>query len=180
MQTSSEKRQPRFEHKDSTTKAKLIEIEREYSVPVRELWQAFTNPEALKQWWWPNGIHAEHVELEATEGGRYFISMNGYDGAGPVGGMTGRFEEVVENERLVMTDQFADKRGKAITPDQAQMPGGWSDMAYITFEFESDGSNGSRFKLSQQGIPNEYQKDCIQGWSESFDKLESYLSKRSH
>jgi hypothetical protein len=31
------------------------------------------------------------------------------------GGMTGQFEELTENERIVMSDQFADENGRAIS-----------------------------------------------------------------
>jgi hypothetical protein len=34
----------------------------------------------------------------------------------------------------------------------------------------------SRFRLAQQGIPDEMQKECVQRWLESFDKLEKYLA----
>lgn len=60
------------------------------------------------------------------------------------------------------------------------MKGVWPEMIYITFEFESADENTSHFHLSQEGIPNEMQKDCIQGWSESFDKLAEYLEGRKH
>jgi hypothetical protein len=57
------------------------------------------------------------------------------------------------------------------------MPGDWPKMIYITFDFEAINGDASRLVLSQQGIPNEMQNDCIQGWSESFDKLRQYLGE---
>jgi uncharacterized protein YndB with AHSA1/START domain len=151
-------------------------IKREFDVPVARLFEAFKTAEALKVWWWPKGLYSDRIDIEFREGGRYFINMKGYDQGG--GGMTGRFEEIVENKRLVMTDSFADESGRAISAKEAKIGGEWPEMVYITFDFESVGENASRFTLSQQGIPNEMQKDCIQGWSESFDKLENFLSGR--
>ncbi len=179
MQISQEKQRQSPQHKLSSPQSKLLEIEREFRVPVDQLFEAFTNAEAIKSWWWPKGLHSDHTEIDFHEGGKYFINMKGYDQGGG-GGMTGQFEEIVKNERIVMTDQFANEQGRPISAKEAKMPGEWPDMIYITIDFESLGDNKSRFKLYQQGIPNEMQKDCVQGWSESFDKLENYLEGRSH
>ena len=48
----------------------------------------------------------------------------------------------------------------------------------ITFAFEPRGDDASRLHLAQEEIPEEMQKDCVQGWSESFDKLVRYLAGR--
>lgn len=177
MQTSQEKTKLVSQYKNSTPKAKLLVIEREFQVPVEKLFAAFSTAETLKAWWWPKELYTDHVEIDFREGGRYFINMKGFDQGG--GGMTGRFEEIVPNERLVMTDQFADKTGRAISAKEADMPGEWPELVYITFDFEEAGASASRFKLSQQGIPNQLQKDCVQGWQESFDKLERFLADRT-
>jgi uncharacterized protein YndB with AHSA1/START domain len=176
MQTSNETHISSSIHKASTTQSRLLEIKREFKVPVRRLFEAFKTAEALKTWWWPNNIYADHIDYDFREGGHYYMSMKGFgDGRG---GMTGHFEEIVEEKRIVMTDQFADKNGQPISAKEAKMPGDWPSMVYITFDFQSVDENTGRLVLSQQGIPNELQKDCIQGWSESFDKLDHYLGGR--
>ncbi|WP_413587121.1 SRPBCC family protein [Bdellovibrio sp. HCB274] len=181
MQTSQEKGNRRQIHKESTPQAPLLVIEREFDVPVSQLFAAFSDSDSLKEWWWPQEFFADEADVDFREGGEFFISMDGGGtDTGIAGGMTGRYEEIVENKRIVMTDQFADKEGNAITPDEAGMPGDWSEMAYITFEFDDLGGKRSRFRLSHQGVPAKFQQDCIQGWSESFDKLEKYLRGYSH
>ena len=50
-----------------------------------------------------------------------------------------------------------------------------SEKIFITFEFEADGPDSSRLKLSHQGIPNEGQAECLNGWNQMFNKLEDYL-----
>lgn len=152
---------------------KPLEISRDFKVPVEKLFSAFTTPEAIKAWWWPKDMHAEHVDLDFREGGKYFIDMKGYDQGG--GGMTGEFKKIDKNKRIVMTDHFADENGKAIAAKDVKIPGNWQDDINITFEFESTDKNITHFKLSQTGIPDEARKDCIQGWSESFDKLEQFI-----
>lgn len=174
METYRDKNTQTPAHKHSTPQSRLLEIERTFSAPVSDVFDAFRNPETLKVWWWPKGLYADRVDLNFREGGNYFFNMLGFDRGG--GGMTGQFEEIVENERIVMTDQFADENGRAISAQEAKMPGDWPEICYVTFEFESLGDNTCRLHLSQEGIPNELHAECIQGWNESFDKLDTYLT----
>lgn len=178
MQSPQTKSTPSTHYKGSSPDSKLLEIVRNFDVPVEDLFKAFTTAEAVKVWWWPKDLYTDHVEIKFAEGGKYFFNMKGYEQGG--GGMTGSFEEIIPNKRIVMTDHFADDKGNAISAKEAKMPGTWPEVIYITFDFASLGANASRFKLSQQGIPNELQKDCVQGWSQSFDKLEKYLEDRQH
>jgi uncharacterized protein YndB with AHSA1/START domain len=181
LQTKQEKRNQRSMPEGSLPEPKLLEIRREFQVPVARLFEAFATADVVKAWWWPNGLHAERIDYDFREGGRYFISMKGQvQGKDASGGMTGEFEEIVNKERIVMTDSFADEKGRAISAQDAGMPGQWPEQISITFEFETASKEASRFRLAQQGIPDEMQKDCIQGWSESFDKLERYLAHRTH
>ncbi|MEO8371910.1 MAG: SRPBCC domain-containing protein [Candidatus Solibacter sp.] len=177
MQTRQDKRNQSSTAEGSAPTPKLLEIRRDFQVPVALLYEAFTSAEALKSWWWPDGLHAGRIDFDFREGGQYFISMKGrVQGKDASGGMTGEFEEIVENQRIVMTDSFADEKGRVISAHEAGMPGQWPEQISITFEFEAAGKAASRFRLVQQGIPDEMQKDCVQGWSESFDKLERYLA----
>lgn len=177
MQTTQDKNRQSGAHKNSTPQSRLLEIDREFDVPVSRLFEAFKTSEALKIWWWPKELYADRVDYDFREGGKYVINMKGnVPDEHQSGGMTGRIEEIAENKRIVMTDSFADENGRAISAKEANMPGDWPEMIYITFDFESVGEERSRLHLSQEGIPNEMQKDCMQGWNESFDKLENYLA----
>lgn len=87
MQISQEQKNQSAAHKVSTPQSDLLEIKRDFNNSVDELFKAFTTAEALKMWWWPKHIHADHIEIDFREGGKYFISMKGIDISD--GGMTG-------------------------------------------------------------------------------------------
>jgi uncharacterized protein YndB with AHSA1/START domain len=177
METSHETENQFAQHLNSTSQSQLIVIERDFSAPIEKVFDAFINPETLKIWWWPKGLYSDYIEMDFREGGKFFINMKGISGKG--GGMTGEFEEIVKNERIVISDQFADEKDQPLTAKDVDMPGEWPEKVYTTYEFSSIDANKTHFKLSQQGVPNEAQRDCYQGWNESFDKLENYLSKGS-
>lgn len=178
MQTSQQTSNSPSVHKHSTPQSRLLTIDRQFSAPVEKLFKAFTSADALKTWWWPKGLYSDRVDIDFRVGGRVFINMKGYDQGG--GGMTSTYEEIIENKSIVMTDQFADADGNAISAQEAKMPGEWPEMGYITLEFFPVGENSSRLALSQEGVPNELQKDCVQGWMESFDKLDEFLGGQKH
>ncbi len=174
METNQTAQTHSTQHFDSTPQSPLLVIDRDFNVPVKKLFDAFTNVEKLKAWFWPNGLYSDHIEMDFREGGKYFINMKGMEDHG--GGMIGQFEEIIPNKRIVLTSQLADKNGNPISAKDINMPGEWPEIIYITYEFSPITESKSHFKLSQQGIPNEAQRDCYRGWGESFDKLERYLS----
>ncbi len=176
MQSSQEQDNQSGVHLNSTPESKLIVIQRKYDVPVNKLFKAFSSSEALKSWWWPNAYYTDRVDLQFSVGGTYYINMRGTE---TNTGMTGQFEEIVHNERIVMTDHFADETGNPITAQEAKMPGNWPETVYITFDFTAIDARTSMVKLTQEGIPTDQQSDCYQGWSEMFDKLHTYLAPKS-
>lgn len=171
MQTSIEKQAS--SNTNSPAASNLIEIEREINVPVAQLFMAFANADAIEAWWWPEGIYSDNTEIDFVTGGRYFINMKGHDSS--LGGMTGRFEEIVPNKLIVLTDQFANEHGQPISAQEANIAGAWPQTIIDTFEFESLSENKSRVKLSQLGVPPEAREECIKGWNQMFDKLERFL-----
>jgi uncharacterized protein YndB with AHSA1/START domain len=173
MQTTQDRGTSTSIHKKPTPESDLLVIQRTFNVPVEDLYLTFTTPEDIQAWWWPQGLFADKLEYDFREGGHYFIRWKSDDGK--FGGMSGEFEEIVNNKRIVMAGGFADENGRAISAQQAGMSGVWPETGYITFEFNADRDGVSRVTLSQQGVPNEGQKDCKKGWSQMFDKLEKYL-----
>jgi len=181
MQTSQLEQNQHSIGEGSALNPKLLEVRRQFQAPVARLFEAFTSAEALKAWWWPNGLHADRIDYDFREGGKYFINMSGkVQGKDASGGMMGEFKKIVQDELIVMTDSFADQNGRAISAREAGMSGEWPEIITITFAFEPAGESASRLHLAQQGIPEEMQKDCVQGWSESFDKLVRYLADRKN
>lgn len=153
-----------------------LAITRVFDASVERLFASFSTPDAIQAWWWPVDLHADRVDLDFREGGRYFINMKGGDWTG---GMTGVFESIVPNRRLVMSDRFADGDGRPVSAKEAGLQGDWPETLFITLEFEAVQDRVSRLHLVQQGIPREMHEDCIRGWSESFDKLDRYLASTS-
>ncbi|MGH8018436.1 MAG: SRPBCC family protein [Opitutaceae bacterium] len=74
------------------------------NAPREKVFQAWTKPELLKQWFAPLPWTTPHAEIDARPGGSNLIVMRGPDGAEfPNRGV---YLEVVQNERIVVTDAY--------------------------------------------------------------------------
>jgi uncharacterized protein YndB with AHSA1/START domain len=103
--------------KDATRKAALttpsdreIRTERVFDAPRELVWQAFTDPKLVAQWWGRgNKLVIERLEVE--RGGHWRFVEHSPDG---VHGFEGRFREVTRPERLVMTFEWDGMPGHVI------------------------------------------------------------------
>ena len=85
-------------------------ITRKFAAPRGLVFQAWTEPRHLAEWWGPRGFTNPVCEWEAQPGGRLYDVMRAPNGAEfPMGG---RFTEVVAPERLVFTCGALDESGK--------------------------------------------------------------------
>ena len=83
---------------------KEITFERTYEAPVEKVWQAWTDPLELKQWWGPNDVLIPECEVDLKVGGRIYIVMEAGEAMGPYKGtrwpMEAHFTEIVPNSKL--------------------------------------------------------------------------------
>ena len=104
-----------------------IELRRRFRAPRERVFAAWTQPEALKKWWFPAGWLPLAVELNLREGGAYKFAM--YQ---PATGMkiavSGRFLEIRPPERLRFSwrwsGAFDDMPETLVTVDFVEFPGG--------------------------------------------------------
>jgi uncharacterized protein YndB with AHSA1/START domain len=79
-----------------------VRIERIFDAPVDRVWQAFTDPTLVAQWWGRgNKLVIERMEVE--RGGHWRFVEHTSDG---MDGFEGRYREVTPPERLVQTFEW--------------------------------------------------------------------------
>jgi uncharacterized protein YndB with AHSA1/START domain len=89
---------PRFK------KAKHLDFERTYPAPLATVWQAWTDPELLAQWWAPEHTSVTECTIELHVGGTIHIVMEAGEGMGKYRGtrwpMSGTFTSIEAEEHL--------------------------------------------------------------------------------
>ena len=83
-------------------------VRRRFAAPAQTVFEAWTRPELLKQWWAPKsmGVPLASCELDARTGGRYRFEF-GHDASKSMA-FFGKYIDVVSNARLAWTNDESD------------------------------------------------------------------------
>jgi len=153
-----------------------IIVKRVFDAPHRCVWQAWTEPEQMMRWWGPKGFTTPSCRLNVQVGGGYLFCMRSPDGQEVCG--TGIYREVVEMEKIVMTDSFADEKGNVVPPSYYGMDMDWPEEVLVTVTFEELEYCTTLLTLRYSGLPaGEMSEQNEIGWNEAFDKLAEMLAR---
>jgi uncharacterized protein YndB with AHSA1/START domain len=151
-----------------------LTITRIFDAPREKVWKAWTTPAGVKKWWGPKYFTSPVSKIDLRKGGKYLSCMRGPDGKDYWS--TGVYKEIVPPERLVVTDSFADEKGKVVPASHYGMAGEWPRELLVTVTFEDVGGK-TKMVLLHEGIPAGMMREMTEtGWSESFDKLAEYIA----
>jgi uncharacterized protein YndB with AHSA1/START domain len=156
----------------STPLQKTVFVTRILDLPLNSTWKAWTDSESFKKWWGPREYTCPTCSIDFRVGGKYLACMKAHDGR--EFWSTGVFKEIVPLHKIVYTDSFSDSKGNVVPASDYKMPGNWPLELIVTLTLEEVGGQ-TKLALQQVGIPEEIYNDCIEGWQQSFDKLESNL-----
>lgn len=57
-----------------------LRITRTFKAPIELMWEVWTNPEHIANWWGPNGFTNTIHNMDFREGGEWKLTMHGPDG----------------------------------------------------------------------------------------------------
>jgi uncharacterized protein YndB with AHSA1/START domain len=104
-------------HIDITTSDKEIVVTRVFDAPRELVWEAFTDPKQIAQWWGPKGFTTTIEEYDLRPGGTWKHVMRGPDGAEYPNKSV--FREVIKNEKIAYAHGGAKKGGPGIHFEQS-------------------------------------------------------------
>jgi uncharacterized protein YndB with AHSA1/START domain len=139
-----------------------LNLRRHYPVAPEKVWRAWTDPQALKQWWGPGGPEAVSlVQLDVRVGGRFRILFGGP--RGDEHEVQGTYREVVPNRRLAFTWTWP-----RTTPERESL---------VTITFNAAGGGTELDFVHAQHFDEKVRDGHLQGWSEAFVKLDRFLQQ---
>jgi len=135
-----------------------VSITRELTAPLDRVWSAFTDPDALVHWFWPEAFNTT-VSLDPRAGGRYRIQATGRQM-----GISGEYHEVTPPHRLVFTWQWD----------------GEDEQSLVTVEL-SPHHGGTRLAIRHELLASEADRtNHAQGWHDCLDRLPGWLESVTH
>ena len=157
---------------DVQTRDTEIVIRRTLDAPRQLVFQMFTEPRHLAQFWGPKVTHVSVCTVDARVGGAFRVDMRGDDGA--VYSCTGTYRELVPPERIVYA---------ATTADDNPCGGGLPPRSVVTLTFAAEGGKTHltiHAKLqSPAAVEAAIAGGYSSGWNDSLDRLAELLMKRT-
>ncbi|HEX3211837.1 MAG TPA: SRPBCC family protein [Actinomycetota bacterium] len=142
-----------------------IVITRSFDAPRDLVFKAFTDPEAVGQWWGLDSTETVVDQLEARPGGRWrFV---GREGDGSEYGFHGVYHDLQDPERIVYTFEFEGMPGHVLLETIVFEDQDGRTLMTDTSVFQSVADRDGMLKSGMES-----------GAAESLDRLEAYLAKR--
>lgn len=91
----------------NSTADREINISRLFNAPVELVWEVWTDPEHLKNWWGPDGFTNTISKMQLEEGGEWDLVMHGPDGKDYKNKSI--FKEIIKHKKIVYEHVSAPK-----------------------------------------------------------------------
>lgn len=150
-----------MERKSNTADRELI-MSRLLNAPVDLVWEVWTNPEHIKNWWGPDGFTNTIHKMDFKPGGEWNFIMHGPDGTDFKNKCV--FKEIVKNKKIVYENVSGPK-------------------FLATIEFDAQGEKTS-IKWHMLFVSKEEFEQVVktfkadQGLKQNIDKLNHYLQSQ--
>lgn len=96
-----------MQNEKSSTADREINISRLLNAPVELVWEVWTDPEHLKNWWGPDGFTNTISKMQLEEGGEWDLVMHGPDGKDYKNKSV--FKEIIKHKKIVYEHVSAPK-----------------------------------------------------------------------
>jgi len=136
---------------------------RTFDAPIEKVWQAWQDPELVKQWWGPDGFTAPLAQMDFREGGISLVCMESPDFGKHFS--TWHYQKIVPMQRIEYVHNLADEHGGKIDPASVGMPPDFpqDQLHAVTFKALGDGqteltviehgwTEGQMMEMSRMGM----------------------------
>lgn len=142
-----------------------LSLTRKIKAPREKVFQAFTDPTLLTQWFGPKEVTTTDAQVDLKIGGRYQLTMQ--EPNGNIINHGGEYREIIPPEKLVFTWVLEGQGCEGSQGEYAE--------TIVTIEFQDIGSS-TRLILSHDFLPSTESKEAhTQGWIGCLDCLEETL-----
>jgi uncharacterized protein YndB with AHSA1/START domain len=161
--------------KNTVNEKERMVITRVFDAPRALVWEAWTNPKYVMQWWGPKGFTAPVCKIDFRVGGKFLCCMRSPDGQEGWNG--GEYHEIVPHEKIVYSLYFADAQGNKVDPAQYGIEHEAVEDARDVVIFEDFGNGQTKLTM----IGNETMEDAknsgqLEGWNETFEKVAAVIA----
>ncbi len=136
-----------------------LTIKRQLNATPAEIFEAWTDPTLLMQWFGPENVVTQDVSVDPRVGGGFRVVM--LEDTGERHEVSGTYYEVVANEKLVFSWSWI------TTPER---------VSRVIVTFKPDGAGTILTLLHEQLFDEQAVKGHTHGWTGSLAKLETLFA----
>jgi uncharacterized protein YndB with AHSA1/START domain len=136
-----------------------LALKRRLKAPPEKVYEAWTVPEKMIQWWGAANAASRTAEADVRVGGRFHVGFRGDDGGQH--DVSGIYREVVPGRKLVFSWAWR------TTPERESQ---------VTIDLKSDGAGTIVTLTHEQFFDDKARDDHRQGWSRALDNLEKVFA----
>ncbi len=162
---------------DGNRSQDAVVIERSFDAPADLIWQMWTDPEHLKEWFGPAGATIPVAKMDVRVGGSRLVCMEVQTPAGRRSmWFAGEYLQVVAHQLLVYTEFMSDENGNVVSLSEMGMSDGHPTTTEVRVELEQlDGV--TKMVMTHAGIPSD--SPGAAGWTMALDKLAARVATTS-
>jgi uncharacterized protein YndB with AHSA1/START domain len=149
-----------MENKKNDTSDRELRLSRVLDAPVELVWEVWTQPDHIAQWWGPNGFTNSIDRMEMKPGGEWHLVMHGPDGTDYINRSV--FREVVPMKRIVY-EHLTGPKFTATIEFEAQ-----GEKTYLTWHM--------LFQTVEEFIHTVKTYGADEGLKQNAEKLNRYLA----
>jgi uncharacterized protein YndB with AHSA1/START domain len=148
-----------MQQKENNSADRELRISRLFNAPIELVWEVWTNPDHIKNWWGPNGFTNTIHLMDVKNGGEWNLTMHGPDGTDFKNKSI--FKEIVPLEKIVY-EHITGPKFLATVEFEAQM-----DKTLINWHM--------LFDTKEEFIQTVKTFKADEGLRQNIDKLNVYL-----
>jgi uncharacterized protein YndB with AHSA1/START domain len=155
-------------------------VTRVFDAPVERVWKAWTDPQQVMQWWWPDRFTSPSAKIDFHEGGTSLVCMRApKEFGGQDMYSTWAYKKIVPMRSIEFIHNLADEDGHKADPVKLGMPPDFprDQRHLVTFKdlgngktemtvTEFDWTVGQMLSLSETGL-----NQCLDKMRATFAKL---------
>jgi uncharacterized protein YndB with AHSA1/START domain len=148
---------------------KMVNITKEFAFELSLVWDAYTKPELLDQWWAPKPLASRTKVMDFRVGGRRFYAMVSPDGQ-ELGWVLQKYTSISPKTNFKLFNAFADEN------ENPELPGSDWDLTFS----EQDGTTRvsiSIYNESLERLERMVEMGFVEGTKMQLKNLEELLAK---
>jgi len=145
------------------TEKPSLEIKRFINAPRNRVYEAWTDPAQLREWFGPENVRTRELVADARVGGKFRWDLSNSEGERMTA--LGEYRELEPGKKIVFTWQWQDDED-------------WENhISIVTVELD-DRDGGTELRLRHEHLPNKESRDGhARGWNSALDNLEKFFGK---